>query len=157
MNKKGFLLLEVVIAVSIISVSFISLIAVVSTSFQLMDKSTKNIQVSFLLEEGIEVMRTLRDTSWQSNIATLNTGTDYYLDFTNGQWQSTSSNIYIDGIFERSFRLDDVYRDGNDDITSSSGTLDNSTKKITIAVRWATGSSTSTKNISTYIADIFNN
>ncbi|MFC1757007.1 hypothetical protein ACFLZC_02545 [Patescibacteria group bacterium] len=153
--NKGFTILEVVLGVSIIAISMFSLMTVLNMSFQLMEESTRGIQASFLLEEGLESIRTLRDTSWDDNITTLSSDNAYYLVFSGGIWSSTSSNVFIDDIFDRSFVVNDVYRDSNDDIVNSGGSLDESTKKFTVSVSWSTKNGTTTKSISAFLSDLF--
>jgi len=117
-----------------------------------MEQSTKSIQVAFLLEEGMETVKIIRDSSW-NNINNLTTGNTYFLEFLNHDWIATSTNTYIDGKFERSFVIENVYRDINDDIIVSGGTLDINTKKTTVSVSWHNGKSTSTKSISAYLTN----
>src|SRR3989344_5170826 len=52
--------------------------------------------------------------------------------------------------------LDDVYRHGGEDITES-GTLDPDTKKVTVSVSWRAQSGTSTRSLSIYMTNMFNN
>ena len=81
-NKKlGFMLIEVLVAVSIITASTLAAMAVAQKSIVLSYRSVNTVQVSFLLEEGAEAVRILRDDFW-TNISSLNTGADYYLEFT---------------------------------------------------------------------------
>lgn len=154
--SHGFGLLEVVIGVSIISVSLFSLIIVIQGAMVMIARSTEEIQASFLLEENMESIRIMRDSGWASNIAELSTSTAYYFDFSGSTWLATTSNIYIDGLFEKSFIVDDVYRDINHDIAQI-GTLDTNTKKITSKVAWSTRLGTTTKTISTYMTNLFGN
>ena len=60
------------------------------------------MQAGFLLEEGVEVVKFFRDTSWL-NISGLTAGTFYYLQFDGTKWATTSSNIFVGGVFERKF------------------------------------------------------
>jgi len=153
---RGFSLLEVIVGTAIISVSLISLTAALHSAMTVMDEGTKSIQAAFLLDEGAEAIRTMRDTSWNTNIASLNSGSSYYLEFDGLSWQATTSNIYIDGVFERSFVLEDVYRDANDDIAGG-GLLDLNTKKVSVFVSWRAKAATTTKSVFTYITNLLNN
>ncbi|PIQ69447.1 MAG: hypothetical protein COV90_01360, partial [Candidatus Tagabacteria bacterium CG11_big_fil_rev_8_21_14_0_20_41_11] len=80
------------IGVSIISLSIFSLTAVSNLALKLTEESARNTQASFLLEEGVEALKILRDSSWSANIAPLASGTVYYFAFTNHNWQATSTN-----------------------------------------------------------------
>ncbi|MDO8555268.1 MAG: type II secretion system protein [bacterium] len=155
-NKtKGFGLLEIVVAISIISFSLFSVMSAVIMALRVSEGSEKNIQAAYLLEEGVEVLRILRDTSWQNNIANITTGVNYYFIFNNNAWQATTSATnLIDQTFERKFVLENVYRNGNDDIAQS-GSLDNGTKKATVTVSWFTQKGTTTQNTAIYLTNIF--
>lgn len=161
MNKAGFGLLEIVVASAIVGVSIFALSTAAVLSEKLQSQSADKIRANFLAEEGIEVARFLRDKSWNTNLANLSQGTNYYINFstTTSQWNiSQSLEPYIVSIFERKILVDPVYRDLNDNIVSSGGAEDLDSKKITAVVSWKErGDATSTVSISTYLSDIFNN
>ncbi|KKR53611.1 MAG: hypothetical protein UT90_C0006G0023 [Parcubacteria group bacterium GW2011_GWA1_40_21] len=153
-KSKGFGLIEIIIGSAILTVSLIAISTYFQKSLQLSQDSGKTVQAGFLLEEGVEVVKFFRDTSWV-NISGLTAGTSYYLQFDGTKWATTSSNVFVDGIFERKFVVDNVSRDANDDIVSSGGTNDADTKKATVSVSWLGRNGTTTKSISTYITNIF--
>ena len=153
-SGKGFGLIEIIVGSAILTVSLIAISTYFQKSLQLSQDSRKTVQASFLLEEGIEVVKFFRDTSWQ-NISGLTAGTAYYLQFGASKWATTSSNIFVDNIFERKIVIDNVSRDANDDIVSSGGTNDADTKKSTVSVSWLGRNGTTTKSISTYLTNIF--
>lgn len=153
-NSKGFGLIEIIIGSAILTISLIAISTYFQKSLQLSQDSRKTTQSSFLLEEGIEVVKFFRDTSWQ-NISGLTAGTSYYFQFDGTKWATTSSNIFTDNVFERKLVINNVSRDANDDIVSSGGTDDPDTKKVTVSVSWLGRNSTTTKSISTYITNIF--
>lgn len=152
----GIGLIEAVAGISIISVFLFSLMLASQLSQKIVGESVKNIQAYFLLEEGADAVKILRDASWSSGIGNLSAGTDYYFSYNGTTWISTSANVYIDGFFERKFSLNNVYRDANDDIALS-GTLDNGTKKATVSVSWRGRTGTTTKSASFYLTDLFSN
>lgn len=151
--KNGFGLIEVIVGVAIISVSFLGLMSVAHLSFKILERSSHNLKAGFLLEEGAEAVKIIRDSGW-SNINSLSNGVNYYLNFNGTTWLTTATPVYVDNIFERKFVLSNVYRDINDDIATS-GTIDTGTKKITISVSWKEGGSTVTQSFSTYITNLF--
>lgn len=151
---KGFGLIEIIVGSAILTISLIAISGYFQKSLQLSQDSEKMVKASFLLEEGIEVVKFFRDTSWL-NISELTAGAPYYLQFSGTKWATTTSNVFVDEIFERKLVIDNVSRDANDDIVSSGGTLDVGTKKATISVAWAGRTGTTTKSISTYLTNIF--
>lgn len=152
----GFSLVEAIVGISIFSVFIFSLMLALQLSQRIASESVRNIQASFLMEEGVDAVKTLRDRSWSSNIANLSNGTNYYLYFNGTAWTTTANNVYIDGIFERKLNLSGVYRNASDDIASS-GSLDAGTRKASVSVSWLGRSGTTTKNASFYITDLFSN
>ncbi len=114
------------------------------------------MQTALLLEEGVEAVKLLRDSGWTAKIAPLVPGVNYGVAYVSGAWTSTTSLKYIDNKFYRTFALTDVYRDSNDKIASS-GALDSNTKKVVVSVSVRTILGTTTKSISTYLANIFSN
>ena len=155
--KSGFVLTEAVIAVTVATV----VIVVLSGTFNLALKSALSnmakIQAAYLAEEGIEAVRLLRDNSWNTNIATHPTGTTFYLTWSAGTWQSSNNGTFIDNLFERKIVLDDVSRDSGQNIVTSGGANDPNTKKVTVTVSWLGRGATTTRSLSTYLTNVFNN
>lgn len=157
MKSRGFGILEMVIASAILSVSLLGISSFYQNSLRVSRATTSFVQAGYLLEEGVEAVKLLRDKSWSGNIANLTSGTSYHLVYSGGSWATTTTVTLVDGVFDRSFVLENVNRDGNDDIVSSGGTLDAGTKKLTVSVAWGSPTGTTTKTLSTYIANIFSN
>ncbi|MBU3925875.1 prepilin-type N-terminal cleavage/methylation domain-containing protein [Patescibacteria group bacterium] len=151
--KKGFGLIEIVVSTSIISVAFLGLMSVANLSLKVLQKSSNNIKAGFLMEEGVEAIKIIRDDGW-NNISSLSNGVNYYFDFDGISWTATTTSSYIDDIFERKFILNNVERDANDDIVVS-GANDPNTKKITIYVSWKENNGITTQSFSTYITNLF--
>lgn len=153
-SRRGFSLLEVIIGLAILLIAIFSLLAVSQISLKLLSKSSHNIKAAFLLEEGIEAIKILRDSSWTTNIGSLSPGVSYYLEFSDSVWRSTTTKSYIDNIFERNFIIGNVYRNTDGDIAAS-GTADPNTKKVSVFVSWPERQQTITKSVSAYITNIF--
>jgi len=152
----GIGLIEAVAGISIVSIFIFSLMLATQLSQKIVGESVRNIQASFLLEEGVDAVKIFRDTSWSSGIGNLIAGQNYFFSYNGTTWVSTNNNVYIDEIFERKFVLNNVYRDANDDIAPS-GMLDSGTKKATIGVSWLGRTGTTTKSASFYLTDLFSN
>lgn len=152
-TSSGFGLVEVVVGVALLTIAFLSLATTYNFYLVRTLANESTVKASFLLEEGMEAIKVIRDNGWTTNIASLSTGQIYSLVFYNGAWVSTTTAEVIDG-FTRSFLLSSVYRDGNSDIADS-GTLDSNAKKATMTVSWFDAGTTTTKSISTYITNLF--
>jgi len=159
--RRGFSLVEILIAVAILLVSFVTVIA----SFQLGARrgvgTLQKIQAVALAEEGIEAISSVRDFGW-SHISNLSFGTEYGISFDGTKWNIVSSPQTIDGVFRRAVVLDNVYRrDSDKDIVSENSpdakALDSDAKKITVRVSWnaATTSVQAEQVMESYLFNLF--
>lgn len=157
MNKKrGISIVEVIISVSIILAVGIVFASGLSRSLDLSQKALRTSQASWIMEDSVEAIRTIRDTDW-STISALSPATDYYLTFNTGTntWSITSSNPgTIDNVFNRKFVISAVNRDANDDIAVS-GTNDANTRYVKVTVSWNVSGVTISKDVDFYISNIF--
>ncbi len=154
---KGFTLVEIIVACTIITTTLLFVMSAAAKSIEISNRSLKHIQANFLLEEGAEAVKTIRDAGW-SNISERPTGTNHFLTFDNNTntWNlGTDQTDPIDLFFTRTIVFSDVYRDGGDDI-SESGSLDENIKKVTIIVSWPAKNEVISKEIIFYLANIFN-
>ncbi len=161
--SEGFGLVEMIVGVSIVTLALLGIISTFSFYIQTGQQNVRKIKGMFLMEEGIEVVRSFRDGGWDANIATLTRDTPYHLFFTGSSWQATTTPQTISGLFMRTVTLSDVYRrDSDDDIVAStspdSKTIDPDTVEVRVRV---TGFAGERRELvitgSTYLADIFNN
>ena len=151
---KGFMMVEVIIASSIMLIVTIATMTVVQKGISISHQSLHATQASFLLEEGGEAVRTIRDSDW-SNISNLSTSTNYYPTFGSNTWTLSTTPNQIDS-FTRTVIIKAVNRDATTgDIVTSGGVLDVGTKLIVVNVSWQEGGQTITKNLSFYISNIF--
>ena len=152
---QGFSLIEVLIAVSVLGVLAVVLMSSTNKGIILSNQALNEVQAGFLLDEGAEAVKSLRDTNW-TNISGVTDNTNYYLSFNNttNLWSLSVTPSTIDS-FTRTVVFSPVYRDVNDDIASS-GTLDSGTKKVTITTFWSSNGNSISKSIPFYISNIFN-
>lgn len=151
-NFRGFMMVEILIVASIIVASFLIALTVTQKSIFLSRQSLHQSQTAFLLEEGAEAVRIVRDNIW-SGISSLTLDADYYLLYSGGTWTLSLSPSQI-GIFTRRVVVSSVYRDGNQNLASS-GTLDSDARLITIYLSWMEGTQTFSKTIQFYLFNIF--
>ncbi len=156
---RGFGMVEIVIGSAILATTMLG----ISSLFQVTLKASRTtqsvLQASYLLEEGIEAVKILRDAGYANNILTLSTTWPTYLAWNSitSRWVATSVNTFIDAKYERVLTVADVKRD---DVTHDISVLGNytpDTKQITMTVSWSEGGATSSRSISTYITNFFNN
>ena len=152
-KNRGFMMVEILVAVSIITVSILVVMWVAQKSVAVSRQALHASQASFLLEEGAEVVRILRDNGWV-NIDSLDTSSTYYPVFASGTW-GLSEDSSQTGIFSRTITIDDVNRDAVSGDIDPSGVLDPGARLITVTVSWSESGQTITKTLSFYIFDIF--
>ena len=166
-KNKAFTIIEVLVACSIITISMFALMQTAQRGLHLSYQSLKKSQASFLIEEGVEAVKSIRDNDWNS-ISSITLDAPYYLFFNTSTklWElnntsTTSLSGYIptypvDDVFDRTITISSVGRDVSDDILTTGGIVDPRTKKVTVMVSWTVGGVPSSKELSFYIADIFN-
>ncbi|HNW71343.1 MAG TPA: hypothetical protein PKZ36_01470 [Candidatus Paceibacterota bacterium] len=152
-RNNGFLMIEILIAISIIVASVFSAMAVSSRAILVSHQSVHISQASFLLEEGAEVVRIIRDNSWD-NISSLDNLTTYYPVYADSAWSLSAIPSQV-GIFTRTITISSVNRDSATGDISDSGTDDPGTKLVTVNVSWQEGSKNMSKSLSFYISNIF--
>ena len=146
-------MIEVMIVAFVIAGSLLVALAVSNRSMAVARQAAQSTQASFLLEEGVEAVRIMRDNDWD-NIDALDSGTDYYMDYVSGDWTLIESPVAV-GPFTRVLDFEDVYRDASSGDIDPSGALDTTTRLVNIEVSWQNGSSSVSETLSFYISDIF--
>lgn len=147
------MMVEVLIAVSIIAFSILAAMTVTQKSVSVSRQAFHMTEAGFLLSEGAEAVRIIRDNTW-NNISSLVAGVNYYPSFLGGTW-TLSQTVNNVGIFTRTIVVSNINRDNTTKDISSSGTDDPGTKLITVTVSWEEGGITVVKNLQFYITDIF--
>jgi Tfp pilus assembly protein PilV len=152
-KNQGFMMVEIIVAASIISISILAAMTVTQKSIYVSRQAFHATQASFLLEEGAEATRILRDNAW-ANISGLTAGANYYPTFSGGTWTLSASSNTV-GIFTRTITLANVNRDNTTQDIAEVGTNDPGTKLVTVTVSWPEGGATISKTLKFYRADIF--
>lgn len=108
-NNKGFTLLEVLIAVFVLSVGVVGSVDLILKSYSQVSSSEDKLTASYLAAEGLEIVRNIRDNNWKNNLNWDNgldtTGT-YRVDWLQNQLSTDtgenllSSNLYGFNYFE---------------------------------------------------------
>lgn len=160
-TQRGITFVEILIAAAVILAMAGTAIGTFIAFMDEYRNTTDTIAAAYLLEEGVEAVKTLRDRSWSGHVAPLSTGTGtssrHYLSFSTStaEWSTAGSPEWIDGM-KRWFTLEEVDRDSDDDIVDS-GTVDPGTRKLTVGVAWSDEGGTTTKEVTTYITDLRDN
>jgi type II secretory pathway pseudopilin PulG len=152
--QKGIGLVEVLVAISILSILVGTLVLITNMYLSGAESNLYSTQGAYLAEEGVEAVKSMSDVQW-SNITSLSTSTNYFLTFSTSSsaWATTTKASSV-GIFYRTFALSDVYRDAEGHLVTNGGISDSQSKKVTVSVSWMTKTGTTTKIISAYITNI---
>jgi hypothetical protein len=152
-TKKGSSLIEVIVVASIFATAFISFESTFIGLSKFHNRNTLQIKGQLLAEEGIEIIRYLRDSGW-SSFSSIPLDTDYYFSLQIASWTATSTPEVVDGVFHRHFKLSEVQRSSllpSGPIVSSGGIIDPNTRKATLDVSWLWQDATSTIHYETYV------
>lgn len=149
----GITSIEVVIGVSIAGIVLIYSANALSEFVNSARDITAKTEALYLAEDGLELVRFIRDENW-TDISTLPLSTTRYLSITGATILTSTTPEVVDG-FSRSFTVQNVYRDSNDDIVASTtggSTADTKSKYVIMNVSWGTP----VKNVSltTILSDI---
>jgi prepilin-type N-terminal cleavage/methylation domain-containing protein len=155
MRNRGFTLLEIIVGATIISGSLLGIIHIFGGLAQISSRYPAMVKAAFLLEETAEAARVLRDSHW-SNLAEWPPGETYHLVWTGSLWATSSAPVLLEG-FARTLTVSEAYRDLNYDLVAAgAGSADSETRFITARVAWSSGGATSTKELSFYLTNLFN-
>jgi len=137
-KKRGVGLVEVIVGSAILAVVLFAFTSSLSLYSRANADATNRLQALYLAEEGLDVVRGLRDAGWATHIATTSVDTDYGISFdpVNSVWAFVSSPETVEE-FTRTLTFRDVYRDSNDDVVSDPyETYDPDSRILEVEVTW---------------------
>lgn len=140
------LIFGVVLVVLVITFSVHALTTFLTTGEDIADKTA----ALYLAEDGLELVRFIRDDDW-ADISGLTNGSTYYLAVTASAVSLTGTPTTT-GQYTRTIVVQPVYRDANDDVVTSGGSADADSKIVTVTVTWDGGAESVT--LSTIVGDI---
>jgi type II secretory pathway pseudopilin PulG len=153
-TNQGFTSLEVVIGVSIAATVLIFAMYTINSFINSARDVTEKTQALYLAEEGLELVRFIRDENW-SNISALPVSTTRYLAIATSTISATTTPEVL-GAFTRSFQMENVYRNTTtDDIVASTtggSVADTGSKYVRMTVSW--GTPTKSVALTTIITDL---
>lgn len=151
-NEYGIGIVEIVVAVSIAIVAFVSILQLFRLEIRAERLRREELRAYALLAETLEAVRSIRDDDW-SNISSLSSGTNYYPQISGTSWTlSTTDPGPIDIFTQRRVVIEDVLRDGSFNIAGS-GTPDPNTRKFTAYIEWESYGALKTKSLAIYLTN----
>lgn len=103
MKNKGFTLIEVIIAVAVIVTALVSLIALITFSVSGIRLGGPKIIAINLAQEGIEIVRNIRDSNWLADKRTSDTWDD---GLDSGQWRVQYNQLGLLSFSNMSLKID---------------------------------------------------
>jgi len=144
-HQKGFTVIEILIAIVLISISLSAMLIFSVYSLKNTILIKKTYQANYLALEEVEVLRNFRDgTDWHINgIGALDIDSAYHIQKNEDnppRWIIVSGNEDVD-VFTRSLIVERVSRDGNDNIELNFNPVneDIETRKIISRISWSEG------------------
>jgi len=120
MNKKGFTLLEMIIAVTVILIGLIPIMSLMYDSSFGVRLSLSRLQAAYLAQEGLEIVRNIRDSNWLAQTSSWNNNLEV------GEWEA-SYDQPLSHYQDRNLKIN------NDGFYGYSGTPTKFKRKITIS------------------------
>ena len=141
-SNKGQSVIEIILASAMFVIVATSITGVIMQSYRTNSMSDEQVVASQYASEGMEAIRSIRNQSFAALTNTTSTGVKIS---TGGVWSLNGASSTYDK-YTRTISVTSTYRDGSGNITTSTGTLDTSTKKVEVTVQW-TGASGDQKSV----------
>lgn len=135
--KKGFSVIEIMLASGLFMIFATGMVTVVLWGLDNNRLAGEQTIANQYAAEGLEAVRSIRNQAY-ANLDN-STGTGIILNFSN-VWAFSGANNTFDK-YTRVIAVADVFRDANNNIVASGGTLDSDTKKVVSTVSWNLNSS----------------
>ena len=135
-SKKGFLLIELLVAIGIVTTALTALVQLEGSLLKVKRVGIDKIAATYLAEEGLEVVRYVRDNAQDWTTFVNKCPSSCRRKVSSGDWDldSTSGSESL-GKFTRTIQLQAVKRTSGVIVTSG-GTDDPNSKKIVVTVSW---------------------
>jgi len=97
--REGFTLMEAIVAIFVVTVGIVGVLSLVTQTISSATISKDKLIAAYLAQEGIEIVRNIRDTNWVGGAASWDTGisytSDYRLDYQSSGFPDTNCNLSV--------------------------------------------------------------
>ena len=155
-HTRGVTVVEVMVSLFIFSLVLVFIFQTFTLFFNAQQRVLEHTQALFFAEEGIEILKYIRDDDWV-DIDSRTVGTRYYLAVASTTASITTTPEVIDGRYTRSFILRAGYRTAGNDLvpsTTSGSSVDGDTYIVESYVNWGDGEEVELQGLLTNIHDI---
>ena len=156
LDDKGVSLVEVVVVLCFLGIVFVAMGQLNLMYSKSISAGSLGIRASALAVETMEAVRSIKEENWEV-LSDLIPGSVYYLSFseTSKKWSvETSDTGKIGGVFSRSFKISEVYRDYAEDNISQSGALDGNTLGIEANIDWDDRGNDKNLKVKSYLSNL---
>lgn len=140
----GQALVELLVTIGLAAILIPAIFTGVIASREGKPQQEQRMGATTLLKETEQAVRSIKDAGW-NNIATFS-ATPLHPIIAGNKWALIPGSENINSL-TRQVVVDNVYRDANNNIVSSGGTLDPSTKKATITISWSLPKSSNASSV----------
>lgn len=167
--ERGQMLVEILVAVLLAGIIIGGISATMGVSVVTGSKVREMTTAVGLIQDTMEGVKAVAESNWislyclPSGTCPANKGSSnhFYLNYVSGMWNIVSGEKLktVEGTdYTYYFYVENVNRDDSGNITSSGGTEDPSTQKVTVVVTWPTNNSVTmseyrTRTKASYFAD----
>ncbi|MCA9371797.1 prepilin-type N-terminal cleavage/methylation domain-containing protein [Candidatus Woesebacteria bacterium] len=130
-TNRGQTLIELLLAIALMAAIMPALATALITSREAKPQNERRTQAYQLMREEVEAIKIIKDAGWSG----VQTNGIYHPEIAGSTWALVAGDETINGV-TRNIVISDVYRDQNQVITQTEGTLDPSTKLITLNLSW---------------------
>lgn len=93
-NVRGYLLMEVMVAISLLTIGFLAVLSLVSNSLSLNRVVSDQFTANYLAMEGIEIVKNLMDSNYLN-------GSPWNLGFANGSYEVDYQSVGLEANLSR--------------------------------------------------------
>lgn len=101
-DKKGFTLMELVVAIAVIVIALTTSIALISFSVSSISTGKYRISATILAQEGLEIVRNIRDSNWLKYKRAVDNWRD---DLGEGDWRVQYDQVNLLGFSSAPLRI----------------------------------------------------
>ena len=157
-DHKGFGMVEIIVAVALMTMFFLAIYEIILFSNKIIASNLRKIEATHFAQEALEAVRLIRDDGWSANISPLANEADYYLSLVGAEWiLTTTTQLALNGVFDRTIIFRQVERDVNGDIVATGGTVDTKTRQVSANVSWKELGVDKSIKLETYITNLLSN
>lgn len=124
-GKKGFTLLEMMIAIVVITVGVIAIMSLIHRAALGSQLASSRVAAAYLAQEGLEIVRNIRDSNWLAQRENSEVVWDQNLQ--SGNWEAEFSGLTLTPFQNRNLKIDGGF------YNYSSGQDTKFKRKITVA------------------------